>query len=92
MCLRSVDPGEAFAGVDLFAARTVGILVDLAHTLNMSEVARRRGMPQSSVRWVGTSARKKLERAERRDPGRFFNALGVLYLVERARSRLRIVV
>lgn len=60
------------------------IMTDLFFYLHQDAVGKiHGGLRQSSVKWIALKTRRKLEDLERKDPERWFNHLGLIYLLFR---------
>lgn len=81
--LAAVDVEGIVAGFDFLSEKQRAILVDLFYSCHQMAVARKHGVSQSSVRWVAIRARQELEKREREEPERWFNALGLVLLLWR---------
>lgn len=66
------------------------ILVELFYVGNQDVVGRMNKTRQSSVKWIYLKTKRNLARAEREDPARWFNYLGLLLFLEES-LKLRIV-
>lgn len=81
--LTSIDARGVVGRIGFLSPGEREVLVDLLYFGNQEAVGRRHGMRQSSVRWIALKARRNLEKLERADPPRYFNVLGLVYLLFR---------
>lgn len=81
--LTAVDVREMVDSLDFLRPKERDILHDLFFYANQKAVGERHGVGQSSVKWIARKTKTTLETLEPQDPERYFNVLGLVYLLFR---------
>jgi DNA-directed RNA polymerase specialized sigma subunit len=81
--LANVDVREELAKLEFLESRERDILADLFFWVNQDAVGRQYDVSQSSVKWIALKTRRRLEALSTEDPVRWFNLLGLVYLLFR---------
>lgn len=79
--LTSVDVRAELGKLEFLSPRERSVLADLFFFVNQDAVGRRYGVSQSSVKWILLKTRRRLEALSEGEPVRWFNLLGMTYLL-----------
>lgn len=82
MILDGVPLRKYVADLDFLNEQEREILIDLFYFLNQEKVGKKHNVRQSTVKWVFTKTKRKLIEYERKDNEKWFNYLGLMYLVD----------
>jgi len=81
--LCSIDIANMVNQLDFLSDREQKILIELFYTVNQDAVGRNNDCWQSSVRWIYLKTRKYIDKAEKEDPLKWFNFIGLLIFFEK---------
>ncbi len=81
--LTSVDVREELTKLTFLSFRERDILADLFYWVNQDAVGRQYHVSQSSVKWIALKTKRRLEALSKKDPVKWFNLLGLVYLLFR---------
>lgn len=82
MTLRTVPLRKLIGELSFLSERDKNVLYDLFFFLNQEKVGEKHDVRQSSVKWVFVKTLGKLIALEKEDPEKWFNHLGLLYLLD----------
>lgn len=82
MTIQSIPLKKLLKDLDFLKDYEKDVLYDLFYFLNQEKVGEKHEVRQSSVKWVFIKTLRKLEELEAGDPQRWFNHLGVFYLLD----------
>lgn len=82
MTLNGVPLKRVIDDLPFLKEREREILYDLFFYLNQEKVGQKHDVRQSTVKWIFTKTKRKLEELERKDPDKWFNHLGLMLLLD----------